>query len=317
MGAGLAVVVLIAVICVGIGSVYVPPASVARIVLDKVQHLGGGGTPETWNIVIWDIRFPRIVLAGLVGAALALSGAAFQGLFHNDLADPYLLGAASGAGLGATIVLTSSFPIYLYGVNLLPAAAFAGSLLAVGTACAVARRSSGTPTATLILAGVAVASLAGAMTSLLMIRSSPDVRPVLAWLLGGFAGRHWREVWIMLPYLCAGAAVLLAYGRILNILQLGEEEARQLGVNVRRSRPILIAFATLMTAAAVSVSGMIGFVGLIAPHAVRRIWGRDYRFVLPMSMLAGSALLILADLVARIAASPAELPVGVVTALCG
>ncbi len=314
----LVVLLFIAVLASGIGSVYVPPLTAAKIIVAKLPLLDINATwPDSWSTIIWQIRFPRIIMAGLVGACLAVSGATYQGLFRNPLADPYLIGVASGAGLGATIVLVTSVPLYLYGISLLPPAAFAGGILAVGLAYIVASRSDGLALSTLILAGVAIGYLAIAMTSYLMIRSDSDVRPLLAWLLGGFTGSQWDDIYIVLPYLVPGFIVMMAYGRILNMFQTNEEEAKQLGVNVERTKLVLVILASLTTAAAVSVSGLIGFVGLIAPHSVRLIWGSDYRFLLPMAMLVGAGFLILADLAARTVVSPSELPVGVVTAFCG
>lgn len=314
---GVILLFLVALLSGAVGSVKVPPSIVAQSIVSQIPFIEVREIPANWSVILWEIRFPRIVLAGLVGAALALSGAVYQGLFRNALADPYLLGVASGAGLAATLVLTSRLQAEIYGFSILPLVSFVGSLLAVGVAYAVARQSNGTSRTTLILAGVAVASLAGAFQSLLLIRSDPDVRPVLAWLLGGFSGVHWHEVRIVFPYLLAGVLVSLAHCRILNVLQLDEDEAKQLGVPVERVKLILIATASLVTAAAVCVSGPIGFVGLIAPHAVRIISGYDYRVLLPMSLLLGSTFLILADLAARTMISPSELPVGVVTAFCG
>ena len=315
---GLLVVVAIGLVASGVGSVYVPPLSTAKILIDKLPFVNMEATwPDSWDTIIWQIRFPRIVLAGLVGAGLAISGATYQGLFRNPLADPYLIGVSAGAGLGFTAVLLTDVPIYSHGFSLMPIAAFAGALAAVSVAYMVARRAGGLPLSSLILAGVAIGYLAAAVTSLLMIRSDPDLRPVLTWLLGRFIGTQWRDVYIILPYLVPGVVVMMAYGRILNMLQLNEEEAKQLGVNVERTKLVLIALASLTTAAAVSVSGLIGFVGLIGPHAVRMVWGYDHRFLLPMSMITGAAFLIVADLAARTVASPSELPVGIVTALCG
>ncbi|MGH9340975.1 MAG: FecCD family ABC transporter permease [Acidobacteriota bacterium] len=315
---GLAAVALAGAASAAAGSVHIPFSSVLGIAVSRLPFFDAPGTPEDWNTILWEIRFPRIVLAGLVGAALAVAGATYQGLFRNSLADPYLLGVASGAGLGATIVLTTGAPIYLYGFSLVPLASFAGSLLAVSAAYITAGRRAGPPSRTsLILAGVVVGSLASALTSLLLMRSEPDLRPVLAWLLGGFTGAHWDYVTLTLPYLIPGMLALLAYGRTLNVLQLNEDEAQQLGIDVRKTRLILVGLASLVTAVAVSVSGLIGFVGLIAPHAVRLLWGQDYRLVLPLSMLAGAAFLIVADLAARTMLGAIELPVGMVTAFCG
>ncbi len=318
LGIGLVALVVIAIIAGGIGSVYIPPDTLMKMVLDKAPFLSIDHTwPSSWDTIIWQIRFPRVVLAALVGGALAISGATYQGLFRNPLADPYLIGVASGAGLGATVVLVAGVPFYFSGVSLLPIAAFVGGLLAVGIAYTIARQSGGLPLTTLILSGVALVAMASAVTSLLMIRANSDVRPLLAWLLGGFIGSDWRDVQIVLPYLVPGVLVMLAYGRVLNLFQLDEAEAKQMGVNVERTKIVLIVLASLTTAAAVSVSGLIGFVGLIAPHAVRLVWGHDNRLVLPMSLVVGAGFLILADLVARTIVSPTELPVGVVTAFCG
>ena len=300
------------------GSVPMPPPTVVKILAAKASVFDISVTwPESWETIIWQLRLPRVVLAGVVGAALAVSGATYQGLFRNPLADPYLIGVASGAGLGATVVLVTGVPHSFHGISLLPLAAFVGGLAAVTVAYLIARQSMGLPLTTLILAGVAIASLTGAVTTLLMIRSDPDLRPVFSWLLGGFISAQWKHSLVILPYLIPSALVVLAYSRVLNVLQLEEEHSRQLGVNVERTKLLLIGAASLATAAAVSFSGLIGFVGLIAPHAVRLVWGVDYRTLLPMAAIVGAGFLVIADLVARTVASPAELPVGIVTAFCG
>ena len=315
---GMLAVVVIGVGAAGVGPVYVPPVTAAKIVAAKLPFLDiGASWPNSWDTIIWQIRFPRIVLAALVGGALAISGATYQGLFRNPLADPYFIGVSAGAALGATVVLLTSVPVYFHGFSLLPIAAFAGSIAAVTIAYSVARQAGGLPLLTLILAGVAISSLATAVTSLLMIRSDPDIRPLLSWLLGGLIGSQWKDVYTVLPYLLVGTLVMMAYARILNMFQLNEEEAEQLGVNVERTKVVLITVASLTAAAAVSVSGIIGFVGIISPHAVRLVWGNDHRFLLPMAMIVGAGFLILADVAARTVASPSELPVGIVTAFCG
>ena len=316
VGAG--VILVIAVLSASQGSVRIPPLTVFEILVSKLPLIDiTPSWPDTWDTILWQLRLPRIALAGLVGAALATAGATYQGLFRNPLADPYLLGAASGAGLAATVVLLTGVPVYIHGVTILPVAAFTGAVAAVATAYMIARQSDGVPLVTMILAGVAIASLTQAVTSLLMIRSDPDLRPVLGWVLGGFTSAQWKHSAYLLPYLIPSLILAMSYSRILNIFQLDDEQALQLGVNVERTKVLLIAAATLSTAAAVSFSGIIGFVGLVAPHAVRLIWGADYRFLLPMSAIVGAAFLILADLVARTVASPTELPVGIVTAFCG
>ena len=315
---GLAVLAVAAIFAAGMGSVHVPFGAAVQVVaagLPGVQL--SPDIPEAWDTILWKLRLPRVAQAALVGAALAMSGAAYQGLFKNPLADPYLVGVASGAGLGAVVVLLTGIPMYLAGISLLPVAAFAGGTGAVAVAYSIARNSGGTPTTTLILAGVAIASLTAAVSSLLILRSDPELRPVLSWLMGSFISSEWSESAIVLAYALPGMAILLGFGRMLNVLQLSEDHAAMLGVPVEKVKLLLIAAATLVTAAAVSFSGLIGFVGLVAPHVVRLIWGPDYRFLLPMSAIVGATFLVLADLVARTIVSPGELPVGLVTAFCG
>ena len=315
---GLAVALLAALVAAGLGSVSIPTLTAAKILASRAPLVEITATwPESWDTILWQLRLPRIALAGIVGGALALSGATYQGLFRNPLADPYLIGVASGAGLGATIVLVTGVPAEVFGISLLPVAAFAGAAAAVTISYTVARTSEGLPLTTLILAGVAIGLLASAVTILLMLRSDADLRPVFSWLLGGFISARWEHSLLVLPYVSISALVVIAYARTLNVLQLGEEHAGQLGVNTERVKLLLIGAATLLAAAAVSFSGLIGFVGLIAPHAVRLAWGVDYRALLPMAAIVGAAFLILADLVARTVVSPSELPVGVVTAFCG
>lgn len=318
LGVGLVVVALVSVLASGVGAVAIPPLTVVKIGLSRLPLVELAETwPDTWDTIVWQLRLPRVALAAIVGGSLAMSGATYQGLFRNPLADPYLIGVASGAGLGATIVLVTGVPETFAGVGVLPVAAFVGAIGAVLLAYGVARGSGGLPLTTLILAGVAVAALAGAVTTLLMIRSDPDLRPVLSWLLGGFASAQWKHSVVVLVYLGPSAIVMLSYGRVLNVLQLDEAHSTQLGVDVDRTKLVLIGAASLATAAAVAFSGLIGFVGLIAPHAVRLVWGPDHRSLIPMAAIVGAGFLIVADLVARTVVSPSELPVGIVTAFCG
>lgn len=318
LGVGLVVVALVSVLASCVGAVGIPPLTVVKIALSRLPLVDLAQTwPDTWDTIVWQLRLPRVALAAIVGSALAMSGATYQGLFRNPLADPYLIGVASGAGLGATIVLVTRVPETFAGVGMLPVAAFVGAVGAVLLAYGVARGSGGLPLTTLILAGVAVAALAGAVTTLLMIRSDPDLRPVLSWLLGGFASAQWKHSAVVLVYLVPSAVVMLSYGRVLNVLQLDEAHSTQLGVDVGRAKLVLIGVASLATAAAVAFSGLIGFVGLIAPHAVRLVCGPDHRSLIPMAAIVGAGFLIVADLVARTVVSPSELPVGIVTAFCG
>jgi iron complex transport system permease protein len=273
--------------------------------------------PASLETILFQIRLPRVVLAGVVGAVLALAGATYQAVFRNPLADPYLIGVAGGAGLGATIAMLFPIGLLLGILSPVPLFAFAGALLAVLAAYVLARSGRTVPSATLILAGIAIASFASANTSFLMLISGERIQSIFAWILGGFTVANWNQVMVVVPYVTIPVVFILLSTRILDALQLDEEQARQMGVPVERAKLLLLAAASLATAGAVAVSGLIGFVGLIVPHAVRLLVGPGQRLVLPVSALAGAAFLILCDLIARAAFGPVEIPVGIVTAFCG
>jgi iron complex transport system permease protein len=275
------------------------------------------GLSERDAAILWQLRLPRVVLGGLVGAMLALAGAAYQGVFRNPLADPYLLGAAAGAGLAATLAIaygpdTSSWP-----VDLLPVAAFAGAVAGVVAAYALGRSGGGRTATTLILSGVAVASFLTAVQTYVQQRQDETLREVYGWILGRLTTAGWSEVVLVVPYALLSAAVILLHRRLIDVLAVGDDEASSLGVRAARVRLVVVAAATLATAAAVAVSGLIGFVGIIVPHTVRLVAGSSYRLLAPLCLIAGAAFLILADLVARTVMAPAELPIGVVTAFFG
>jgi cobalamin transport system permease protein len=314
---GLAVVALTAAFALLWGAADIPPVTVARILLHRLGLPIEADWPRTWGSIIWEVRLPRVLLAGLVGAVLAYSGATYQGVFRNPLAEPYLIGVASGAGLGAALVIVSPLGATYGPLSPVPAAAFAGAMTAVMLTYLLARVGPVVPVTSLILAGVAVSSVAGAGISYLMITNNDRTLSILSFLLGGFNTASWERMWLLLPYAAVAAALLLPYGRTLNVLQLNEEQARQLGVNVDAVKLTLLAVASLATAAAVAVSGIIGFVGLLVPHATRLIWGPDYRRLLPLSAVLGASFLILADLLARSVAPPHEIPVGIITAFVG
>lgn len=315
---GLVVLVGVVLFAVSSGSVSIPITATANILLSGLTDTAvAPNIPTAWDTILWKFRLPRVFLAAIVGAALAMSGAAYQGLFRNPLADPYLVGVASGAGLGATITILAGAPVFLGVISLVPISAFVGGAIAVSISYMVARTSQGARLTTLILAGTAISAFTTAISSILLLTSDPNLRPVLSWLLGSFISSTWQQCMIVLIYFLPGIFVILVLGRTINVLQLGEEQAAMLGVNVERTKLWLVGAATLVTASAVSFNGLIGFVGLIAPHVVRLIWGGDYRFLLPMAALVGAAFLVVADLVARTIFSPGELPVGIITALCG
>ncbi|PWH19095.1 MAG: iron ABC transporter [Anaerolineae bacterium] len=300
-----------------VGAVWIPLQTMVRLLAALVLPVDLSDVPTAYQTIVHNVRLPHAFLMALSGAALASSGAAYQGLFRNPLADPYLIGVASGAGLGAVIALAFHWPATLGGWMVVPLAAFGGALLTVLLVYRLAKVNQSLPTTTLILAGVAVSSFATALTSFIMLRSRDELYRAMAWLLGGSTVNGWTPVWAAFPYILIGFLVLWSLSHALNVLQFGEEQAHQLGIAVERAKLLLILAASLTTATAVSFSGLIGFIGLIAPHTMRLIWGPDYRRLLPLSALGGSCALLLADLLARVALAPQVLPVGVVTALAG
>lgn len=288
--------------------------------LDRLPFvtIDAGISEREWDIV-WQIRTPRVVLAALVGAMLSMAGASYQGVFRNPLVDPYLLGVAAGAGLGATVVFVANPSVLAdLPIDPVPLAAFIGGTVAVlltylvGTAFGSQRSAT-----TLVLAGVAVTALATAVQTFVLQRNTDVVRQVYSWILGRLSSATWADVRLIAPYVIVSMIVLIAYRRVLDVMRVGDEEATALGTNVKRTRLIIVLAATLGTSAAVSVSGLIGFVGIIVPHAIRLLAGSTYRRVLPLSMLLGAAFLIAADIPGRVLTDPAETPIGVVTAFFG
>ena len=312
LGVGVVAVVTAAVAGLVVGPVSISPLAVCRELLGF-----DSGLTATEVSIVREIRLPRVVLGMLVGATQAVSGASYQGVFRNPLADPYLLGAAAGAGLGVTLVIVRSSEGGPTPVGA-PIAAFAGALCAVVLAYLLGAAGTGrASTASLILAGVAVASFLTAVQTYVQQRNLDTIRQVYSWILGRLSTSGWTEVRLLVPYTVLAGAVLLSQRRTLDVLAVGDDEASTLGLNARRSRILIVVAASLGTAAAVAVSGLIAFVGIIVPHTVRLLVGRSYRVILPLSMLFGAAFLVLADLLARTMASPAEIPIGVITAFFG
>jgi cobalamin transport system permease protein len=310
------VIALIAALFAGLtlGPAGIPADAVLGDIVSRLPVVGAGSRlDELEATILWEIRAPRVALGALVGLMLALAGGSYQAVFHNPLADPFLLGVAAGAGLGATIAIASVGA----GTAVLPVFAFVGAVLAVAAAYALGQSVGVSSRASLVLAGVAVAAFLTAIQTFVLQQNTEDIRAVYAWLLGRLATSGWGEVVAVIPYVAVSAAVILAHRRILDVLRVGDEEAATLGVAVTRVRLLVVAAATLGTAAAVAVSGLIGFVGILVPHAIRLLAGGAYRVVLPLSALFGAAFLVVADIVARTALAPAELPIGVVTACIG
>jgi iron complex transport system permease protein len=310
---GVGSVLVVASISATAGAAGLDPVSVLKAIVDGLPGVTiDSGLTEVQANILFEIRLPRIVLGAVVGAVLAVAGASYQGVFRNALADPYLLGIAAGAGLGATIAFAVSGDS-----TFLAPFAFVGGMAAVAVTYVLGRSVGGRSATSLILAGVAVAAFATAVQAYLLQRNSDTFREVYGWILGRLVTVGWREVWEVLPYGLAATLVMFGSRRLLDVLSIGDDEASALGVNVGRVRAVIVVAATLATAAAVSVSGLIGFVGIIVPHTVRLLFGWSYRVIVPISILFGAAFLMLADLAARTLLSPAELPIGVVTAFFG
>ena len=316
VGAGLflagSLVVGLAVGPVHIGAGPIVAAALSHVPLIHVHS----SLDAVQRAVLWQLRAPRVVLAALVGGMLAIAGSAYQGAFRNPLADPYLLGVAAGAGLGATIAIADGSAGTKSAI--VPVAAFAGATIAVVFTYALGSSAgSGRTTGALILAGVTVTSFMTAVQTFVQQEHTNSLRDIFTWLLGGFSTATWHDVIISAPYILASSAVLILHRRVLDVLSLGDEEAKSLGVDVGRTRLIIVTAATVGTAAAVSVSGLIGFVGIIVPHTVRLLVSTSYRAVVPLSLVVGGGFVVLTDVLARTVLSPSELPIGVVTAFFG
>ena len=300
---------------VGLGPTTVPLWSAITSMLDRLPFVAmESGLTEAQEAILWELRLPRTVLGMLVGGLLAIAGGAYQGVFRNPLADPYLLGVAAGAGLAATLGITTG----LATTNTLPLWAFLGALGGVALTYALgASVGRGHSTTVLILAGVAVASFLTAAQTFVQQRNAETLREVYSWILGRLTTVGWDEVLTLLPYAAVSSVGLLVMRRLLDVLGVGDDEAVALGVPVTRVRVAILVLASLGTAAAVAASGLIAFVGLVVPHAVRMLAGSSYRVILPMSLAFGGAFLVFADLLARTLVAPSELPIGVVTAFFG
>ena len=310
---------LVAAVLLGVAAGYasITPGQIAGTLVAKAVPGMEPPLNDRQLAVLVELRLPRVVLGAMVGALLSVAGAAYQGVFRNPLADPYLLGAAGGAGLGATLVMAFGAAWFDGPRAMVPVAAFTGALLGVAAAYLLGRSAGRNGTASLVLAGVAVSSFLSAVQTLVQQMRIDELQRIYAWLLGGLAKGGWEDVAMVAPYAILGTAVMLVCGRLLDLLALGDEKAVSLGLNTTAVRLVVIGAASLATASAVAVAGLIGFVGIVVPHVVRRLVGTGYRLILPMSLLCGAGFLVLVDVLARTVIAPAELPLGVVTAFLG
>lgn len=305
--------VVTAILCLGVGAVYLPPQRIIYLIFAAL----GGLSESREETIILILRLPRILLSAYIGAGLSTAGAAFQGLFRNPLATPFVVGASGGAAIGAILAITSGLTWAFWGVGAVPIAAFLGSLVAVFIVYFIASAGSSSSTITLLLAGTALSTILTAIVSLIMLLSDKTLHETFNWLMGGLSGRTWPHLFSAAPLITVGIIVILLLSRALNALASGEETARSLGLPVELVRLLIIGAASLITASAVAAAGVIGFVGLIAPHMARIIFGAAHERLIPGSIMIGALLMMLSDLFARTILAPIELPVGIVTSILG
>ncbi|OQY29790.1 MAG: ABC transporter permease [Anaerolineaceae bacterium 4572_5.1] len=305
--------ILSIILSLGVGAVYISPERVVRVFMDATSP----DLSASDITIVRDLRLARVLLAALVGAGLGTAGAAFQALFRNPLADPYVIGASGGAALGATLAITMGLTWNMAGFGPIPLAAFVGSALAVLVVYTIAGGTGGGSVISLLLAGAALSTVLSSIVSLLMLVSDQSMHQIFSWLMGGFGGRSWTHLWSSGPYLLLGVISMWFLARPLDALACGDEMALTIGLPLPRARGAVVIIATLITAAAVSAAGIIGFVGLVAPHIARLLFGASHHRLIPSSALIGALLTLLADDLARTALAPIELPVGIITSLVG
>ncbi|MCM3405094.1 MULTISPECIES: iron ABC transporter permease [Cytobacillus] len=304
---------------ISIGTVSVHPMTIIRVISAELfPFISLGNTDAMHSNIILNIRLPRVLLAGLVGASLAIAGAAFQGLLRNPLADPYTIGVSSGASLGAVLTLFLGLSIPFAGMFTLPLFSILFSFLTIFAVLLFARKiERSMKVETIILTGIIFSSFLGALISLMIALTGEELRQIIGWLLGSVSMRGWAYIKIIIPFFVLGAILLLVNSKELNAMSFGEEKAQHIGVNVQKRKMMVLIAGSILTGAAVAVSGTIGFVGLVIPHLTRLLWGPDHRHLLPLSILMGAGFLIIADLVSRTIIAPTELPIGVITAIIG
>ncbi len=312
-----------AALSMSFGAAYVEPSAVALALLSRLPGMEAldPQLSSAHEIIVFELRLPRLMLALLVGSSLAVAGVVMQAFFQNPMAAPSIIGISAGASLGATLAIVAGVSIGVAGLGAVPLAAFLGALLATALVYVLSRRGGRTPVGVLLLTGIAMGALMSALAALVLVTGQDparrDLDQVVYWMLGSVAGRSWTHVGLIAPYVGIAGGLTYLFGRDLNLLTLGDETAHYLGMNVEQVRLTLLALSSLLTAAAVAVSGLIGFIGLVVPHLMRIMIGPDHRALLPASAIAGGTLLVLADVVARTLAAPTEIPVGIITSLLG
>jgi iron complex transport system permease protein len=309
------------ILSLDVGYAQIPFLNILRIMAKQIPFLNGlvGSSPvsPTEESIILQIRMPRILTGVLVGAALAAAGVLYQGIFKNPMADSYVLGVSAGASVGASLSILFGVGFTFLGVGIAQIAAFVGGLLTIFLVYNISRVGSRVPVSTLLLSGIAVTIFLSAIVAILQTIASEKLHAIVFWLIGGFSNVQWKDVWAVLPFVVIGTVASYFFARDLNLLALGDDTAQHLGVNVDRVKKWLLVFSSLITAAAVSISGMIGFIGLMIPHMTRIVIGPDHRILFPTSTIIGAIFLVVCDAVARVIVAPVEVPVGVITALSG
>lgn len=312
---------LIIIIATTLGSADIPIKESLFTILNKVpiinKFISIAGIPENHRLIILKIRLPRIMLAALVGMGLSTVGLSFQAIFKNPMADPYVLGISSGAAVGAAIGFVLGFEASFFGASAITITAFLGSILTTVLVYNIARVKNKIPTNTLLLAGISMNFLLSSLLSIIMVFNRQEVERIVFWTMGSVSSASYTQILVLLPFLFIGIFIILSFSKDLNIILTGDETAKSLGIEVERIKKILLISSSMIVAACVSVSGIIGFVGLIIPHIVRMLLGPDHRSLLPFSVVAGAVFMVISDTLARTLASPAEIPVGAITALFG
>ncbi len=302
------------VIAGSLGSARIPFSDVIKIILSPTPSFDDG-IKNTSRIIIWKIRLPRIILTVIAGMGLGVSGAVFQGIFRNPMANPYILGISSGAAFGVTLGMTMGLQITFLGIGAIPISAFIGAISASVIVYLIS--GGGRDILPLLLSGIAMGFLLSALMSLLMYFNRAQLENIVYWTMGSFNAANWQKAVITAPVILPGSLFIIIFARDLNLMILGEDSANSMGISVKKSRLVFLLISTIITASAVAVSGVIGFVGLIVPHAMRIITGPDHRTLIPYSMLGGAILLLISDTIARTIIAPTEIPVGIVTSLLG
>jgi len=318
---GLLILSIVIFISASFGSADITFNQFMAIILNKIPFLRENFQSQeiikSHEIIIWNIRLPRIILAGLVGMALSVVGAVFQGIFKNPMADPYVIGISSGAALGATITIVSGLSSSFFGFAFITIGSFLGATFTVFLVYKIAKAGTKLPTVTLLLSGIAISQLWSSLNSILMIFNKDKIEKIIFWVMGSISAASWRQVLLVFPVVIIGSGILYIFSRDLNVMLMGDETAKTLGINTEAIKKILIAVCSLIIGTVVSVSGLIGFVGLIIPHIIRLLIGPDHRLLIPFSALGGTIFLITCDTISRTLLAPSEIPVGAVTALFG